>query len=204
MTRLDILSLLLAILVLAISPGPGLFAVISKSLSSGFKNGSFMVLGLILGDIIYLLMAIYGLNAIAYFMGDFFILIKYIGGMYLLHLGYKIIISSIQNVNLDSKEELSFINNFLTGLLITLSNPKVIIFYLGFLPVFINLEVLHTLDVIISIIVVASTLLVVMLSYAYLASKSKELFQSKKAMKKLNYISGSVMITAGSFLIFKN
>jgi len=204
MSLLDILSLFLAVFLLAISPGPGLFAVISKSLFSGFKSATFLVFGLVLGDIIYLLIAIYGLNTIANILSDSFVYVKYIGGIYLIYLGFKIITSNVQDVNLEKKVELSFIKNFLTGLIITLSNPKVIVFYLGFLPAFMNLEVLNKIDVFISVLTVAFTLLVVVLTYAYLANKSKELLKSKKAMKKLNYTSGTVMLAAGSLLILKN
>jgi threonine/homoserine/homoserine lactone efflux protein len=201
---LDIFSLFIAIFILAISPGPGLFAVLSKSITSGFKNASYMVFGLVLGDIIYLLLAIYSLNAIALYIGDLFIYLKYIGGVYLLYLGYKIITSKIEEINLNIEDNTATKTNFILGLIITLGNPKVIIFYLGFLPAFINLEVLNTIDVMISVLIVSCTLLIVILTYAYLAHKSKKIFKSKKALKKLNYTSGTIMLGAGSLLLLKN
>ena len=77
MTLLNSLALMGAIFLLAITPGPGLFAIISRSLANGFSHAAVMVIGLILGDIIYILMAIYGLSAVASMMGEFFIIIKY-------------------------------------------------------------------------------------------------------------------------------
>jgi len=79
----------------------------------------------------------------------------------------------------------------------------VIIFYLTFLPAFIDLELLRRFDIIIIITIVSVTLAFVLLSYAYMASRAKEFIKSKKAIKRLNQISGGVMIGAGSLLILK-
>lgn len=204
MTLLNSFALIGAMFLLAISPGPGLFAIVSRALANGFLHASVMVMGLILGDIIYLLMAIYGLGAVASMMGEFFIVVKYIGGIYLVYLGYKIYTSKIKELNNTTTSEISWSSNFFSGLFITLGNPKVIMFYLGFLPVFINLEILTTLDILLVVFIVTVVLAVVILTYAYLASKSRKLFKSKSSMEKLNKISGGVMMGAGSLLILKS
>lgn len=202
MSLLNIFAFSLAMFLLAITPGPGVFATISRALSSGFLNASFVVMGIVIGDIIFLLLAIFGLSAIASILGDFFILVKYLGGIYLLFLGYKILTSKEQT-NLKGIYELSWKKNFLTGLIITLSNPKVILFYLGFLPTFINLQTLTAIDIFIISTVVTIVLGGVMLAYAYSASSAKNLFKSKSSKRKMNIAAGSVMISAGAVLIIK-
>ena len=203
MSLLNIFAFSLAMFLLAITPGPGVFATISRALSSGFLNASFVVMGIVIGDIIFLLLAIFGLSAIASILGDFFILVKYLGGIYLLFLGYKILTSKEQETNLKGIYELSWKKNFLTGLIITLSNPKVILFYLGFLPTFINLQTLTAIDIFIISTVVTIVLGEVMLAYAYSASSAKNLFKSKSSKRKMNIAAGSVMISAGAVLIIK-
>ena len=203
MSLLNIFAFSLAMFLLAITPGPGVFATISRALSSGFLNASFVVMGIVIGDIIFLLLAIFGLSAIASILGDFFILVKYLGGIYLLFLGYKILTSKEQETNLKGIYELSWKKNFLTGLIITLSNPKVILFYLGFLPTFINLLTLTAIDIFIISTVVTIVLGGVMLAYAYSASRAKNLFKSKSSKRKMNIAAGSVMISAGAVLIIK-
>ena len=203
MSLLNIFAFSLAMFLLAITPGPGVFATISRALSSGFLNASFVVMGIVIGDIIFLLLAIFGLSAIASILGDFFILVKYLGGTYLLFLGYKILTSKEQETNLKGIYELSWKKNFLTGLIITLSNPKVILFYLGFLPTFINLQTLTVIDIFIISTVVTIVLGGVMLAYAYSASSAKNLFKSKSSKRKMNIAAGSVMISAGAVLIIK-
>ena len=187
----------------ALSPGPGLFAIISSGLSTSFRNTSFLVFGMVLADIIFLLLAIFGLSAIAAILGDFFIIIKYIGGAYLLYLGYKILTSKVEDTNIEKTEELSWKKNFIAGLFITLSNPKVILFYLGFLPTFINLTTLTAYDIILVTALVATILTTVLLAYAYSANSAKRFFKSKSAKRKINIASGSVMMTAGGVLIAK-
>ena len=202
MTLYSSLALVGAIFLLASTPGPGLFAIVSRALANGFSHASVMIIGFIVGDIIYVLMAIYGLNVVSSIMGEFFILIKYIGGLYLIYLGYKIWISKMKKLD-DDISEMSWSSNFLSGLFITLGNPKVIIFYLGFLPIFMNLDVLTTIDVLLVVFIVTIALGTVLLTYAYLAAKSRKLFKNKASMKKLNKISGGIMMGAGSLLILK-
>ncbi len=186
MTLLNIFAFTGAMFLLAITPGPGVFATISRGLASGFSNAAFVVLGIVLGDIIFLLLAIFGLSAIASILGDFFILVKYLGGVYLLFLGYKMLTSKEKQNNVQGVQELSWKKNFMTGLLITLSNPKVILFYLGFLPTFVNLHTLNTLDIVIIALVTILVIAAVLLSYAYSASGARNLFKSKRAKRKMN------------------
>jgi len=193
-----------AMFLLAITPGPGVFATISRGLASGFSNAAYVVLGIVIGDIVFLLLAIFGLSAIAHILGDFFVVIKYLGGAYLLFLGYKILRSKEEDTNVSSVCELSWKKNFMTGLLITISNPKVILFYLGFLPTFINLKTLTIVDVITVCIIVTLVLGAVMLGYAYSASGAKKLFKDKSSKRKMNVTAGSVMLAAGTFLIVKS
>lgn len=204
MTFISIFAFLAAMFLLAITPGPGVIVTVSRALASGFNNAAFVVLGIVLGDIIFLLLAIFGLSAIAIILGDFFVVVKYLGGLYLLFLGYKILTSKDEETELKAVEELSWKKNFSTGLLITLSNPKVILFYLGFLPTFVNLQALTFVDILIISSIVTIVLGGVMLVYAYTASKTRKLFKNKKSKRKINLVASCVMILAGGILITKS
>lgn len=203
MTLLTLLAFSGAMFLFAASPGPGLFAIIASGLSSHIKSTSFLVFGMVLGDIIFLLLAIFGLSAIASILGEFFIIIKYVGGAYLLYLGYKILTAKVEDTDIKKNEELSLSKNFTAGLFISLSNPKVILFYLGFLPTFIDLATLTAYDIVLITTLVTVILTTVLLAYAYSANKARKLFKKKSAKKRMNFISGSVMITAGGALIAK-
>lgn len=203
MTLYSMLAFASAMFLLAITPGPGVFATISRALASGFNNAAFVVLGIVLADLLFLLLAIFGLSAIATILGDLFVIVKYLGAAYLFYLGYKILTSKDNDTNVDAVVELSWKKNFLAGLLITLANPKVILFYLGFLPTFVNLQTLTVIGIVIISTILTIVLGGVMLGYAYSASGAKKLFKSKSAKRKMNIAAGSTMVTAGGVLIAK-
>lgn len=107
MTMYTTLAFAGAMFLLAATPGPGVFAVISRALASGFKNALFVVMGIVFADFLFLLLVVFGLSAIAAMMGEFFVLVKYLGGAYLIYLGYKIITSKDEDINVKGVYELS-------------------------------------------------------------------------------------------------
>ena len=78
------ISLFLAMLLSAAIPGPSVLAVVSRSLTYGWKQGLLVVLGVLLADYIFIFLALSGLSAVASMMGEFATLIKYVGITYLL------------------------------------------------------------------------------------------------------------------------
>ncbi len=203
MTLLSIAGLAAAMFLLAITPGPGVFATVSKALSSGFKHTAPVIVGIVFGDLIFLLFAIYGLSTIAESFNALFLVIRYLGSGYLVWLGIKLWRSTPGSIDVADIETQSSRYSFLSGLSITLGNPKVILFYLSFLPTFVRLDQLSPLDVMVVASVVSLVLGFVMLFYAYTASRTRELFKSTSAQKKLNKTAGTVMIGTGALLLSK-
>jgi len=203
MTIFNILGLATAMFLLAITPGPGVFATITKALSSGFMHAVPLVIGIVIGDIVFLLLAIYGLSAMAETFNGLFTVIKYLGGGYLIWLGIKMWRSKPMNPKITLYKSQSRKLSFLCGLSITFGNPKVILFYLGFLPTFVDLGMLSIIDVVIVAFIVSSVLGTVMLFYAFTASRARQLFKSESAQIKMNKTAGSVMIGTGAMLLSK-
>ncbi len=204
MTLLSIFSLSVALFILAATPGPGVFATVSRSLASGFVPSLGVIAGIITGDIIFLLFAVLGLSMVAQAMGHFFILVKICGALYLIFLGVKIWTSDPVPLGSGTPKSRLRYGNYLSGLLITLSNPKVILFYCGFLPTFIDLAALTAIDIGVVSMVVTMVLSVVLTAYAYLASQARVFFSSEKAVKRLNKTAGGVMIATGVAIATKS
>jgi len=121
MSLVSIFSFAIAIFVLAVTPGPGVFAVISRSLASGFKTTLLMVAGCVTGDIIFLLFAIMGMSVIAQTMGTLFLLVKIAGAAYLIFLGIKIWISKpvpVSRQQINGKKAVRYGNYLMTFRLI--------------------------------------------------------------------------------------
>lgn len=205
MTLISIIGLSVAMLILAASPGPGVFATVARSLASGFRPALSVILGIVVGDIIYLMFAIFGLSMIAQTLGELFIIVKLCGGAYLFWLGFRIWFSepaATESVQPHRKPLGS--GNIISGLLITLSNPKVILFYCGFLPTFIDLSILNVVDIAMIACVVTFVLSSVLMIYAFLASRARQLFSSPVAIRRLNRSAGGVMMASGVAIATKS
>jgi threonine/homoserine/homoserine lactone efflux protein len=203
MSLFDALAFAGIFLVLAATPGPGVFATVARALASGFSHGAIVALGIVAGDLVYLLLAVYGLAAMAQAMGGFFILVQYAGGAYLIWLGFRIWTTNPEPRALTGIRELSWKSNFSSGLLVTLGNPKAILFYLGFLPTFVDLNRLSLRDVLLIATIITLVLGSVMLTYAYAAGQAGKLLASRKNGRIINGIAGSIMLATGVILLLK-
>lgn len=192
-----------AMLALAITPGAGVFSVVATALSVGFKHAVILSMGIVMGDIIFLLLAIYGLSSIAEHLHWLFMIIKYAGAIYLMYLGVTLWRAKPEIINIEDSHSPSYQSSLLTGLLITLGNPKVIVFYIAFLPTFVNLKALQSYDVALLAIIVASILGGVLICYAYLSANANLLFKNKLSHKLLNRCAGSAMVATGASLAIK-
>lgn len=205
MNLITIVSLAIAILIWAAIPGPGVFATVARSLASGFRPALAVVLGIVAGDVVYLTFAIFGLSFIAQSMGSFFFIVKICGGAYLVWLGLKMWFAKpteIESRQLNGKY--SKVGNFTSGLLVSSSNPKVILFYCGFLPTFVDLKDLKPIDIILVYCVVIAALCAVLMAYAYLMNHTRKLFSSRTALKNLNRSAGGVMMATGVAIASKS
>ena len=202
MTMISLFSLTIALLVLAASPGPGVFATVALSIKFGVRAAAALIMGIVIGDLIYLLFAVWGVSLLARELGEFFIIAKVFGGGYLFWLGIKMWFSKPQNIG-DEKPQTSHLHskNTISGLVVTLSNPKAILFYCGFLPTFINLSKLTPIDIMVISGVVAIVIGGVLLFYAYLASHAQYFFSGTFAARRLNRAAGGVMMTAGIAIV---
>ena len=198
MTIYSAIGFSVAMLVLAASPGPGVFATVARALASGFRPSFAVICGIVLGDVIFLLFAVFGLSMVARALGNMFFIVKICGGAYLIWLGVRIWFKKpAPDTGNQNRNVLSQWGNFATGLVITLSNPKVILFYCGFLPTFLDLSALTFLDLVIVVTIITIVLGCVLGTYAFLASRARRMFTNQQAVRRLNRAAGGVMVAAG-------
>jgi threonine/homoserine/homoserine lactone efflux protein len=203
MNLFDTLAFAGIFLALAATPGPGVFATVARALACGFAPGAFVALGIVAGDLVYLLLAVYGLAAMARALGEFFILVQYAGGAYLIWLGCRIWTTKPEARAITGIPDTSWKGNFSGGLLVTLGNPKAILFYLGFLPTFVDLNRLSPQDILLIATIIATVLGSVMLVYAWAAGQAGKLLAGDKSGKIINRIAGGIMLATGMILLLK-
>ena len=203
MTLGSISALFGAMFVLALIPSPSVFAVVARSLSSGFSRGLSMAVGIVTGDFVFIIAVISGLAAIAETMTNLFIALKYIGGLYLLWLAIQLWRSSSNIEDVERTAESSLLSSFLSGLLITLGDYKAILFYIGFFPAFVDLSALSVLDAGVVMGVAAIAVGGVKAGYAYLAHRARAVFKNSRVRLGMNYTAGIVLFGTGLFVLAK-
>jgi threonine/homoserine/homoserine lactone efflux protein len=197
MTLPTVLTLAGAVFVLAITPGPGVAAGVGRALAFGLGPALAFTAGMLAGDALLLLLAIFGLAAIAEAMGELFTLVKIAGGVYLVWLGIKLWRLEPAPVGAQPQAGTGFWRSALGGFTLTLGNPKAIVFYAAFLPTVIDVARLDAGDIALTVTVVTAILFLVMFGYCSLAARARRLFQSRRAVGRLNRGAGTLMIGAG-------
>ncbi|HJV53506.1 MAG TPA: leucine efflux protein LeuE [Noviherbaspirillum sp.] len=132
----DVRQLIIATMVFLMLPGPGTFCVLTSAGKHGVRGGFASLAGLMLGDAVLMFLAAIGVAALLQANPILFKSMQYLGAAYLAYLGLKL---------LAPKKELAaalvpFSNtaDFRRGFLVTLMNPKAIVFYMAFFPLFID------------------------------------------------------------------
>lgn len=198
----SIIALLGAMVILAAIPSVSVLAVSSRAAASGFIHGAFTALGIVLGDIIFIVIAIWGLSFLTETLGELSVFIKYLGGTYLIILGISLCRAKSRDLEAKQENQSSLLASFLTGLFITLGDQKATLFYLGFLPAFLDISQISYLD---TAIVVAITIVAVggvKLFYAFMAHKARSLLHFHST--GINRIAGAVMVAVGIVVLSKS
>ncbi len=138
LTSTQVLTFLLAALVLTATPGPDNLMVLSTGMSRGRRPGMAFGLGCALGCLSHTVLAVIGVSALVAASPMAFTLLKWVGGGYLVWLGVQALRHAGEvRVGTSSTEGASLRQLFLKGLVANAINPKVVLFFLSFLPQFV-------------------------------------------------------------------
>jgi len=128
-------------LLLNLTPGNDMLFVMVRSTSQGSKAGIISSLGIMAGCMVHMIAAVAGLSAIIAKSATAFDIIKYIGAAYLIYLGVQSFLDKNNSLKIDlAIPKLSYRKIFWQGVITNVLNPKVALFFLAFLPQFINVK----------------------------------------------------------------
>ena len=131
--------LVFACLAVNLSPGPSVLLVSSVSSARGFKAGVFAVLGMTAGAFVHVVLAASGVAAILATTPLAFAVIQYLGAAYLIYLGIDLLRNKPQNSPTTTfRDGVNGWQYFRRGLLVDALNPKIALFFLAFIPQFLN------------------------------------------------------------------
>lgn len=191
---------------LIIAPGPDMLYVITRGISQGRSAGLVSAAGVTVGLLVHTLAAALGLAAILRTSAIAFTIVKYVGAAYLVYLGIKSLRDKSALVPDDDREPMKVRSMFVQGILSNVVNPKVALFFLAFLPQFVDSGAGHVTQqmLLLGVMFALFTWLVFsILGYfaghfgGWLASKSN-------AAARLRWVTGSVMIALGVRLAFSD
>jgi threonine/homoserine/homoserine lactone efflux protein len=184
--------------VLLIIPGPTILTVISYSMSHGRRANVPLVAAVALGDSTALLVSLLGLGALLATSAFWFTVVKWVGGLYLLYLGIRLLRAGITSTEMAAPAAPgSRWRLFANTYLVTALNPKGIVFFVAFLPQFIS----PTADVTRQLWVLAVTFVAMAALnatlYAVFAASARKLLSSPRAQRRFNLAGGSLLSAAG-------
>lgn len=192
-----------AVYLLGLTPGPGVFAVIARGLAQGFLRTVPFIIGILCGNVTWLTLTVFGLAAIATVLGPFFLAVKIAGGLYLAWMGLKMWRKRVSDSDIDDDvpEEPSLARRWLSGYVLTLGNPKPILFYLSVLPNLLDMDALAHGAILTAAPIAASAIACALVPYCLMAARLRRLLTSARARRRLNRTAGAMLMGAGAAVV---
>ena len=184
--------------VLAI-PGPTILLVVSYALGQGRRSASATVAGVALGDFTAMTASLLGLGMVLLASATLFSVLKWIGAAYLVYLGIKLWRSPAdEGMDAEAQPRVRSLRMFLHAYAVTALNPKSIVFFVAFLPHFLDAArpLLGQFVIMEITFLVLATLNAAI--YAYAASAARRAIRSPKVQRTVNRVGGSILIGAGA------
>ncbi len=197
MNTAGLLAYAFALLLAVATPGPAMFAVISTGVARGFRPAFAAGLGVALGDVLLVSLALLGLVALAAAFGWVFAVLKYAGAAYLIWLGVKMWRSAATMSATSPAGAGGFVRSFGMGSAIALGNPKAILFHASLMPLLLDVSALAVSGAGVIIGVVFAINLVTMSAYAALSGGASGWFQTPARLRWMNRVAGGAMAGTG-------
>lgn len=179
-------------------PGPVWVALLARTLSGGFASAWPLAVGVVLGDMMWPALAIFGLSWIVSVYAGFLHALKMIAAVTFAVMGLLLLRKSGNLMGADSKlTKPGRWAGFLTGVAAVIGNPKAILFYMGVLPGFFDLTTLNGRDIAAILAVSAVVPLVGNLGLALFLDRARNLLSSPEKVQSLNRFSGVLLILVG-------
>lgn len=189
---------------LAVAPGPGMLYVLARTVAGGRREGILSSFGTFFGGLVHVVAAATGLSLVLATSATAFALVKYVGALYLVYLGMRMLLSASHESNATIEIPSSHRNPFWQGIATEVLNPKTALFFLAFIPQFVTHDhgsVLWQFLVLGAISVTLNTtcdLIVTLLA----APISAKLQSSARLRRRQRTATGLTLIGLGAYVAF--
>lgn len=175
------------------SPGPSIAALVARVVARGHRGVIPFLAAMWIGEAIWLGFAVFGLAVIAQTFHLAFLAVKYLGLAYLVYLAYRMWTAPVSAEEGELPMADSPFRLFLTGLAITLGNPKIMVLYMALLPTVIDLAHVSFIGWGELTLTLFTVLAAIDLSYVLLAARARRFIRSASAMRLANKCSAVAM-----------
>lgn len=197
-------GLMVATAILGLSPGPAVFATIAHAIKLPLRRVYFFIAGIVVADFVFAMMAMLGVAVLVSQHEILFYALRAIGGGYLLYLGMKALVpyqaggSKISTIHLKENQ----MGLFLGGFMLTAGNPKDLLFFVSFLPAFINLKEAGWAEMVVAALLIVVTFIATLSVYAVFAGLAKDLLKSEKISLWFDRVTGALLVIVGLMVLF--
>ncbi len=184
-----------ALFVLFMTPGPVWVALIARALTGGFNAAWPLALGVVIGDVLWPLLAIWGVTMIVGVFAGFLTAMKYLAVVMFAGMGILLIRNADKVIGENSSlTRPGMLAGFLAGVAVIIGNPKAILFYMGLLPTFFDFGTLTGPDIAVICGLSALVPLTGNLLLAASFERVRGVLQSPEALRRTNLVAGALMI----------
>ncbi|HJS90381.1 MAG TPA: LysE family translocator [Steroidobacteraceae bacterium] len=191
-----------AVAILVLIPGPIVTLVVANSLSHGSRSGLATVAGASIGNAILLCATAVGLVAFFALLSEIFQLVRWVGAIYLIWLGIRAWrVHGGQGRSIAPAGKRSLRALFLQGFVVAITNPKAMVFYIAFLPQFLDSHLPPAPQLLVMIGAMIAMALLSDCAYALLAGRARGWFTAPERRRLQSRISGTLLIGVGCGLL---
>jgi threonine/homoserine/homoserine lactone efflux protein len=196
-----------ALLVLFITPGPGIAAMIARTLDAGPWHAAMYGVGILTGDIFWFTLAVTGLGALADQLGAFWLAAKLVGVSYLLWMAGRAYWSAWTGARpkpvFKAGSKRGWAATYLAGIAMPLSNPKPIIFYLTLVPAFLPISQITPLSYAVMLLIMVALAVPTAGAYIGLAHRARNWLATPQVRRGADILTGTVMLAISMVLLFR-
>ncbi len=190
---------LITVLIICITPGIDMMFILNRSISQGRDAGIYSALGVSVGAVVHTILSGLGLSVILQTSVVLFTIIKVVGAVYLIYLGIQMFISKQSSISIKKTVYQSRRKLFVQGVITNVTNPKVALFFISFIPQFISVDNQYgpipflILGSIFAVVGAITSFIIAIFS----SSLTTKLRDNIVAEKIINKISGAVFVILG-------
>ena len=203
LTLADLALYAFALFILFLTPGPVWVAMLARALSGGFHAAWPLALGVVVGDVLWPILAVLGVSWLVSQFEGFLDVLRIVASVMFLVMGVLIIKHRNKTISSDSRlTRPGAWAGFVAGLIVIIGNPKAILFYMGMLPGFFDLTKITSADIAIIALISAIVPFCGNLILALFVGKIRTLMTSPAALRRTNVVAGCLLILVAVIIPF--